>query len=277
MRIIPAYAGSTCPAASSRSPGSGSSPHTRGARCEASWKCRATADHPRIRGEHPRQRRLHHQPIRIIPAYAGSTCGLRLHRRYRTDHPRIRGEHVKMPPKLRTSFGSSPHTRGAPGSTRGSPPLSRIIPAYAGSTGLCNLGPEAEPDHPRIRGEHDFLELHPVERVGSSPHTRGARIWGGETPADRGIIPAYAGSTGERSGFRPTPRDHPRIRGEHLPKPPAKTGSVGSSPHTRGALRRPQGRDRGGRIIPAYAGSTTNSKTWTRSRWDHPRIRGEHG
>ena len=43
---------------------------------------------------------------------------------------------------------------------------------------------------------------------------------------------------------------------------------LGSSPHTRGALRRPQSSDRGRRIIPAYAGSTS------RGRWKNSPIWG---
>ena len=50
--------------------------------------------------------------------------------------------------------------------------------------------------------------------------------------------------------------DHPRIRGEHV--------------------RRPQGGDRSGRIIPAYAGSTLRPDPEAREVADHPRIRGEH-
>ncbi len=125
--------------------------------------------------------------------------------------------------------------------------------------------------------------------LGSSPHTRGTLD---------GIIPAYAGNTyflmtamavtlGSSPHTRGTPtpvtppssipRDHPRIRGEH------------------GRALVDVARDRG--IIPAYAGNTgfaedglpngAGSSPHTRgtrtrrtasrcSRWDHPRIRGEH-
>ena len=51
---------------------------------------------------------------------------------------------------------------------------------------------------------------------------------------------------------------------------------MGSSPHTRGALRRcGRGPDRR-RIIPAYAGSTRRPASVTGYGPDHPRIRGEH-
>ena len=176
---------------------------------------------------------------RIIPAYAGST--------------------LTADPQGNETMGSSPHTRGAP-------PMRRT----AGSTWR---------DHPRIRGEH----------------VRAARVGHVEV----GIIPAYAGST-------PVPTF-------------AMTLAWGSSPHTRGAPPRSQGRARRGGdhprirgehvsrraelrevygIIPAYAGSThdhamdvsgsVGSSPHTRGApssqkgvnvrlRDHPRIRGEHG
>ena len=50
----------------------------------------------------------------------------------------------------------------------------------------------------------------------------------------------------------------------------------GSSPHTRGArFFRGVLFDASG-IIPAYAGSTSRTRTMVRCHTDHPRIRGEH-
>ena len=134
--IIPAYAGSTC---------------------EASWKCLAMADHPRIRGEHERRgekfrvvlgssphtrgapRPLAPSPLgsRIIPAYAGSTRFHANHVRMGGDHPRIRGEHFGSTTAPRPAPGSSPHTRGALDYRDRLMTLNRIIPAYAGSTCRC--------------------------------------------------------------------------------------------------------------------------------------------
>ena len=72
MRIIPAYAGST-----SLVRGGFGRP----------------ADHPRIRGEHPRNVFKAISQTRIIPAYAGSTCHRQIEAEAKGDHPRIRGEH----------------------------------------------------------------------------------------------------------------------------------------------------------------------------------------
>ena len=115
-RIIPAYAGST----------------------EAnSLDGQTMADHPRIRGEHlaglgrviggvgssphtrgaltPVSRCL--GVLRIIPAYAGSTCEDSWKCQATADHPRIRGEHIYTNLKVPEQAGSSPHTRGAPSTT----------------------------------------------------------------------------------------------------------------------------------------------------------------
>ena len=153
-------------------------------------------------------------------------------------------------------MGSSPHTRGA--HRLGSPPSQnhRIIPAYAGSTSKSPPDGSARRDHPRIRGEHSDGVLTRMSVGGSSPHTRGARA-------------ACAWTT-------PPTWDHPRIRGEHPLERHAVAVDQGSSPHTRGARSRLRLRRRSGRIIPAYAGSTSTLKPGCCLYQDHPRIRGEH-
>ena len=236
-------------------PGGGSSPHTRGA----------------LRPRNPDPALL-----RIIPAYAGSTQHWRARRTRSRDHPRIRGEHSVPLAPPRALPGSSPHTRGARPLGKGPPAGNGIIPAYAGSTGVVFGWGGVVEDHPRIRGEHQWAYLSRARRVGSSPHTRGARgRWQG-SGAHPGIIPAYAGSTEASRVGAGRPGDHPRIRGEHERRIGAFIGAVGSSPHTRGAHSRsdPLGGTRG--IIPAYAGSTSPTGNRPPPPRDHPRIRGEH-
>ena len=72
---------------------------------------------------------------RIIPAYAGSTSAGRGKALRPSDHPRIRGEHGDIGMRGVDGVGSSPHTRGAPMRRPARPTPTRIIPAYAGSTG----------------------------------------------------------------------------------------------------------------------------------------------
>ena len=255
QRIIPAYAGSTWP----RGPDPSRVP-----------------DHPRIRGEHRRLRRIRcdisgssphtrgalddsDQYVidgRIIPAYAGSTGGKEKTRGCITDHPRIRGEHETHRAGNLPSSGSSPHTRGAPPGYQAIAVGVRIIPAYAGSTSPW-----------RTRQ---------TKKMGSSPHTRGAPVAELPALAQARIIPAYAGSTSLGCApLRPS-EDHPRIRGEHsVPEAPPRA-FPGSSPHTRGARGTGRRGTRGAGIIPAYAGSTRVGESWTVRHRDHPRIRGEH-
>ena len=172
--IIPAYAGST-----------NSSSHLLS----------FSGDHPRIRGEHFATRR----PRISMPGSSPHTRGAR--RKYqqdkawRSDHPRIRGEHTVFPVDLLAGLGSSPHTRGAPTRTAVSAKRWRIIPAYAGSTSICQWTPPPSRDHPRIRGEHIGTQSRDLTCRGSSPHTRGAQAARSASASANGIIPAYAGST----------------------------------------------------------------------------------
>ena len=115
-----------------------------------------------------------------------------------------------------------------------------------------------------------------VSFLGSSPHTRGALIFSRCNGRDRGIIPAYAGSTSHLRSFMNSSWDHPRIRGEHESVKGKAVHQAGSSPHTRGALHFLDGEVYSAGIIPAYAGSTPRLAPHSRLGWDHPRIRGEH-
>ena len=192
------------------------------------------------------------------------------------DHPRIRGEHFWAWLIWDASWGSSPHTRGAPVYTEECGGAGGIIPAYAGST-QRRTAPSWRPrDHPRIRGEHSWRRSLPGPAPGSSPHTRGAPVGDDNVFNVIGIIPAYAGSTHHPSSRRTTTADHPRIRGEHGDDVQPLGEGAGSSPHTRGARLPGDPRRLRFRIIPAYAGSTRPSSLASAARPDHPRIRGEH-
>ena len=196
-------------------------------------------DHPRIRGEHQSLSALDDLLQGIIPAYAGNTtCPVR---------------------RLASVLGSSPHTRGTPWTARKPTASAR--------------------DHPRIRGEHlpGFRRVRysdgiiPAYAGNTDRYTRPAMVVLGSSPHTRGTRNPNC-SRNRRSG------DHPRIRGEHsghngLPYPgdwiiPAYAGNTirkamrvpprrGSSPHTRGTLRRvPVEYAKRRWIIPAYAGNT---------------------
>ena len=195
-RIIPAYAGSTCPEDAYECFLEGSSPHTRGA---------------------PTDSRSPSGAGRIIPAYAGSTPACPSPSGAGRDHPRIRGEHGMRGAAAGAAAGSSPHTRGAHVGDAGMIAIVGIIPAYAGSTHLVlaplvagpgssphtrgapdgrNTTSSPTPDHPRIRGEHDASGIQGPFDAGSSPHTRGAlRL------QERGLW-SYRGSSPHTRGAR---------------------------------------------------------------------------
>ncbi len=212
----------------------------------------------------------------ITPAYAGSTPeGSASPGRCR-DHPRVRGEHRRGPDRASGQPGSPPRTRGALRQRYAVVDAGRITPAYAGSTRARRVRPPLNPDHPRVRGEHDPFRLSAEQINGSPPRTRGAPWVSWVRAHDRRITPAYAGSTSPRSMTVEHPSDHPRVRGEHRLMSVIGVSSVGSPPRTRGARRqlwRPHGEHR---ITPAYAGSTLAVSAWVLWRADHPRVRGEH-
>ena len=212
--IIPAYAGSTT----------------------SRWKPTPSArDHPRVCGEHlppvactlaksgssPRMRGAPHEPSTctadagIIPAYAGSTVFHQPGRQKSGDHPRVCGEHSFSSARAAKIGGSSPRMRGA---LRLQTPVTLIIgiiPAYAGSTGGRHFGFWRRRDHPRVCGEHIMTALITRSQTGSSPRMRGALLRDGGRDDRAGIIPAYAGSTGEVVPSSRPMRDHPRVCGEH--------------------------------------------------------------
>ena len=232
--IIPAYAGST----------------------GNIQKCRSTCgDHPRVCGEHER---LDHQQVRrsgssprmrgapllrqsgtwpsgIIPAYAGSTLPAVCFRCCRWDHPRVCGEHAIVAARALYDAGSSPRMRGAPNGGSSDGLLRGIIPAYAGSTLPAVCFRCCRWDHPRVCGEHVYLNEGREAKVGSSPRMRGAPKLSGRVWVKYGIIPAYAGSTSVVIGNFCHEWDHPRVCGEHLPPFGNSCHSGGSSPRMRGA------------------------------------------
>ena len=179
-RIIPASAGSTTSAPSSRTKVLGSSPRLRGALSPVVSASALFADHPRVCGEHltiadldqfkhgssPRLRGARIcqlrpvPPRRIIPASAGSTPAKAKLSSSRTDHPRVCGEHQSRIARDEVVERIIPASAG---STRSSAnpdtPVKWIIPASAGSTAWKGTGTRFP--------------------TGSSPRLRGAPFFGG--------------------------------------------------------------------------------------------------
>ncbi len=172
------------------------------------------------------------------------------------DHPRSRGEHCGERVEDCQRIGSSPLTRGALNDEVQQLRRDRIIPAHAGSTTPTTFPTATTPDHPRSRGEHVSGDGFGFQSEGSSPLTRGALSFVKHVDGIFGIIPAHAGSTTRRTSEGGARGDHPRSRGEHHCEPVVPGSQPGSSPLTRGALRRNFSPLLTGGIIPAHAGST---------------------
>ena len=236
--IIPAYAGSTEKGSLGSEPIRGSSPRTRGAlACCRALRCR-TWDHPRVRGEHETIAELRRRVHGIIPAYAGST--------------------LIWPLSDRTSWGSSPRTRGALLKVRATRVASR--------------------DHPRVRGEHVSVVAHVLHGHGIIP------AYAGSTPAMPSALMWSTGSSPRTRGARcnrcrtcESSRDHPRVRGEHQHDFEVEAVEPGIIPAYAGstlvlgeAAIRPSGSS------PRTRGAPSPRTAFPSAPWDHPRVRGEH-
>ena len=110
----------------------------------------------------------------------------------------------------------------------------------------------------------------------NTPHERGGLGKPTVLLDSLGIIPACAGNTPVRPGRSRTGRDHLRMRGEHMADAYKGLHIRGSSPYTRGALRKASFPSFLCGIIPACAGSTWCRRPPSPLRRDHPRMRGEH-
>ena len=131
-------------------------------------------DHPRMCGDHGRERRYRQncggssphvrgphearEPQRdgagIIPACAGTTCAARARRISGRDHPRMCGDHFGRTLSMNARTGSSPHVRGPPLTDAILQLVAGIIPACAGTTRTRRTASRRSWDHPRMCGDH---------------------------------------------------------------------------------------------------------------------------
>ena len=131
--------------------------------------------------------------------------------------------------------GSSPRVRGAVVPPFfGAFPLG-IIPACAGSSKSRSQYRKPFRDHPRVCGEQNESATEKGVVKGSSPRVRGAVVGELLQHAERGIIPACAGSSRGRSRSGSPDRDHPRVCGEQSGSASSIIWRMGSSPRVRGA------------------------------------------
>ena len=132
----------------------------------------------------------------------------------------------------------------------------RLIPAPARKTLTPGSCPSDTSAHPRSHGENHSKGGKARTVPGSSPLTRGKRVFGGERQGCVRFIPAHAGKTNSAGLYPISLPAHPRSRGENLGNTLWSAGKSGSSPLTRGKRVFRQPGEGGKRLIPAHAGKT---------------------
>ena len=274
-RLIPAHAGKTWKQ-TRRRPSDSAHPRSRGENSMIGpAACCRVGSSPLTRGK--RAWALRWFPTRrLIPAHAGKTSPPSSGRPLSRAHPRSRGENTTGEELMARTGGSSPLTRGKLDFEAGRRGGGGLIPAHAGKTILFFLVFGFCEAHPRSRGENVQRGQSHASRAGSSPLTRGKRLFGLSGAFTGWLIPAHAGKT-----FFQEPQEvgvgaHPRSRGENQQAYQSRARDIGSSPLTRGkhVLR-----DRIGvrsRLIPAHAGKTPHPHDLHARRRAHPRSRGEN-
>ena len=111
---------------------------------------------------------------------------------------------------------------------------------------------------------------------GSSPLTRGKQLRLTLLRLTLRLIPAHAGKTCSSGCTQCFLGAHPRSRGENEFDTQTNAHAWGSSPLTRGKPVGPPELHGLGRLIPAHAGKTTNSRRPRSPSTAHPRSRGEN-
>ena len=137
----------------------------------------------------------------------------------------------------------------------------RITPAYAGNTNLRFFTIIDYQDHPRLRGEHQFLFTGNDDFEGSPPPTRGTQVVQVQILKINRITPAYAGNTLKTDEYSDNEQDHPRLRGEHGYTLALCDYETGSPPPTRGTPIWYLSLHIYTRITPAYAGNTLRQES----------------
>ena len=213
---------------------------------------------PLTRGKRAGVERAGHV-LRLIPAHAGKTRARRFRPHCGPAHPRSRGENPSSSSIRFFKPGSSPLTRGKPGTRCQRGTEARLIPAHAGKTRIGCVSHFGFSAHPRSRGENLDENGKPRKKRGSSPLTRGKRLAHVQRYADNRLIPAHAGKTMRRQRRRGKSRAHPRSRGENVVPKIKAAAAVGSSPLTRGKLWDSLATPSDQRLIPAHAGKTAGT------------------
>ena len=254
-RLIPAHAGKTKPAPSTRAPVK-AHPRSRGENVEDGvCVLEGEGSSPLTRGKPGGPRRVPARR-RLIPAHAGKTVNTLKPTISVPAHPRSRGENAAPRSETSPIAGSSPLTRGKRVLQGDKRVQVRLIPAHAGKTyGLASILEENRA-HPRSRGENLVTAVVAGTAAGSSPLTRGKPSSARTRTPIIGLIPAHAGKTRPGTSCSVTRGAHPRSRGENTRQASPRSPQRGSSPLTRGKHHGSAKNGGDHRLIPAHAGKT---------------------
>ena len=254
-RLIPAWAGKTrCK--SSKPTSATAHPRVGGENSPARADCSSVrGSSPRGRGKRLHQRHQLHDRW-LIPAWAGKTSSASWRLTAWAAHPRVGGENVVQAWRFHRSLGSSPRGRGKPENSAMGTELARLIPAWAGKTFRWYSGKLYTWAHPRVGGENINWVRTAHYTLGSSPRGRGKPIGRRRVHEASGLIPAWAGKTGEGVGTHQGLWAHPRVGGENSTVAPCTSRVMGSSPRGRGKLPPCGPSCPPRRLIPAWAGKT---------------------
>ena len=141
---------------------------------------------------------------------------------------------------------------------------------------MRSWSPKPRTAHPRSRGENLNQSTTEPTASGSSPLTRGKHGCGRGWRVRRRLIPAHAGKTFRSSFSVCRGAAHPRSRGENRVIGSPLAILHGSSPLTRGKLKRVGVTLARDRLIPAHAGKTASWRWPSLPVKAHPRSRGEN-
>ena len=213
---------------------------------------------------------------RNIPAHTGKTGRGCRAGPARPEHPRPHGENLGEYYTGGIEGGTSPPTRGKPGTGPVHRHHQRNIPAHTGKTTRAGWAAWGCSEHPRPHGENRLRGLGQRLRHGTSPPTRGKRCPPQSRHQTGRNIPAHTGKTTGEHGRCARAAEHPRPHGENVLPKLTECYLRGTSPPTRGK-RQPDQRGGGGlRNIPAHTGKTRASHRWTSAWKEHPRPHGEN-
>ena len=172
--------------------------------------------------------------------------------------------------------GSSPRGRGKqPSALLGGCQLG-LIPAWAGKTSIGRVPLTIPWAHPRVGGENMKKADAEALKQGSSPRGRGKRRARRQRGSRAGLIPAWAGKTLTIESAPEITPAHPRVGGENDLRRALPEQRNGSSPRGRGKRDRRHCRPGRDRLIPAWAGKTTKTRSRSGTWRAHPRVGGEN-